>query len=158
MFSSTSYLIAWVVYLLGSVGLMVVVWRLTQGVRLNPLKFFLRLSTAIVLLFPYVSDPTQDYLAPGVIIILLEGVFEGLEAMGRAGEPLLFTWLLVLVLAAAAQLSWRWFRRRREVQRCEQQQLDGERQALPEASQALTSAGRGPSMPETGEMSAGAVS
>ena len=137
MFSTSSYLTAWAVYLLGSAGLVAVVWHLTRSLRWAPLRLALRLSTALLLLVPHPADPAQDYLAPALIISLLEGIFEGGEAMARAGLPLLITWLGALIVALVLQALASYLYRRRRQQRQQQQQLDDERQSLLDASEVV---------------------
>lgn len=135
MFSATSYLTAWGVCLLGCLGLMVIAWRLTTKAGL--LRPVLLVSAAILMAMPYYADPGQDYLAPALIITLLEGIFDGREAMARAGAPLLAVWVGGVLLTVVVQIGWhRYYRQYRQKQQ-QQQALDNEREALIAQSEAL---------------------
>lgn len=126
MFSSSEYVMAWMAYLVGSVGMMIVVWYLTRKITFSALRHLLQLVAAILMVTPYYADPQQPYLAPALIMALLEGIFEGPEAMWRAGIPLLATLFCGIVLLVIIELLWRKFCRKRE----QMQRLDQERQDL----------------------------
>ncbi len=113
MLTLENYIIAWLVYLLASAGLLSVVWRSTGHLGRMEWRNLLRCSAVVLLLFPYTADPEQSYLAPGLLIALLEGVFQGVEGLQRAGLPLLVAWIFALVISMALEIWWRqqWLQR-----------------------------------------------
>lgn len=120
--TSEAYITAWLFYLLGATGLLVVVWYLTRSLKRAALREPLRLIAAVCLLFPFQIDDGYSEWAPAFLMLAFEGVFEGGQAALRTGVPLLSTAIAVLVLAGIAE--W-WLRKR-------QQQADAEREATAE--------------------------
>lgn len=96
--TTSSYFIAWIIYLLAVSGIGVVAWNLSRTWRLE-LKLISRTALLVLLLTPYFSDPAQNKLAPAILICLFEFVFGDIEVALKAGMPL--TVLLVLSSALA---------------------------------------------------------
>jgi|GEM_PF-829027 len=106
MASAGGYTLAWLLYLLGAAGCLWVVWFWTR--RLQPMvwRHLLRLISATLILTPFTADPEQSYLAPAWIISVLEGIFEGVETMGRAGVPLLLALVGTVLLWLILEFCW----------------------------------------------------
>ena len=133
MMSSENYLLGWLVYLCGAVGLLVCWWHVTRRVPQLQWRLFLRLLVAVLLLTPYNAGPELSEWAPALVMTLLEGIFHGPEAMLRAGVPVLVALLCAVLIAALGQLGWqRWqqYRHRQQQQQDRQQALEAERRAL----------------------------
>lgn len=138
MLSTSSYLIAWGFYLLGCVGGVSVVWYLTRNIRREELRNLLLLIVAVLLITPYYADPVQSYLAPALIMCLLEGLFEGPQAMWRTGVPLLVSLFGAMALSLMIELGrCQLLEKRRQAK---QQYLahENERQALLSESRAMS--------------------
>lgn len=134
MVSGGAYTLAWLIYLLGAAGCLWMVWFWTR--RLQPMawRHLLRLISATLLLTPFVADPEQSYLAPAWIILVLEGIFEGAEAMGRGGIPLLFALVGTILLWLVMELCWHQVRKKRAANA----QLQAAREAMLAESEAAS--------------------
>lgn len=130
--TSEAYITAWLFYLLGASGLLVVVWYLTRTLKSVALREPLRLIAGVFLLFPFPIDEGYSEWAPAFLMLAFEGVFEGGQAALRTGIPLLSTTIAVLVLAGLAE----WWLRKRQQQVSEAREATAEFDALVEDSQA----------------------
>ncbi len=103
--------VAWGCYLLGAVGLFAVWWRMTRGIGWSTLRRVLRSVMFVLLLCPFsIGDGYHD-LAPAVLMVAMETVFEGVEQFQRVGPFLLWALLLAAVAALvfdAASRFWRY--------------------------------------------------
>lgn len=86
-------------------------WYLTRKIAYPSVRIALRALVAVALLLPYQADPSQDFLAPAIIIAPVEAVFNGSEAFWRAGFALFVSLLLTLILSISYGI-WRWHRMR----------------------------------------------
>ena len=108
MLTETDYLMAWSVYLLAAVVLMLTVWRLSRP-WWGWLRDLLRLATAVVLLLPAAVDDSGTHLAPAVFL----AAFEFLSSADGGAGPLLGVRLLLITLFAVSgawilRLLWFW--------------------------------------------------
>lgn len=108
MLDSTSYLIAWAVYMSAAVVLLILWWRLTRR-RKGLLQILLRLLPAAWILAPVSSVVHENWWMPAVIVATLGVIADG-WALGSRGLAA----LLVATLAALAGslVGWLWQRRR----------------------------------------------
>lgn len=88
MFDQQEYLIGWAVYLLASAVLLGVAWRWSAGWRLADLRNLVRLLLAAALLTPVATSAGSAYLAPAVVVALIESLVEE-GSPGRALAPLM---------------------------------------------------------------------
>tara|TARA_B100000446_G_scaffold52578_4_gene48705 strand:+ start:4366 stop:4755 length:390 start_codon:yes stop_codon:yes gene_type:complete len=96
-----SSLVAWCYYLLGAAGLMACFWWLTKGLQSSRLRRSLRVAVAIMLVCPFsVGDGYAD-MAPAILMMAMETVFEGSEAFLRVGPALFGLTLLGVLLTLA---------------------------------------------------------
>ncbi|MFV1873835.1 MAG: hypothetical protein ACMZ64_10990 [Oleiphilus sp.] len=65
---STSYAIAWSLYLLGAIGLTFVLWRATRNIRLRRTRRSLRALIAVILFTPINISQTGVWLAPAYLV------------------------------------------------------------------------------------------
>jgi len=63
-----SYTIAWLVYLLSSIGLMVVFWRCTRGLTWRRTRRVMRIVVAVALLTPMNIVADGLWLAPAFLV------------------------------------------------------------------------------------------
>ena len=68
MIDLPSYLIAWFVYLLSSVGLMIVFWRFTRNLKWRRTRRVMRIVLAVSLLTPMNVAATGLWLAPAFLV------------------------------------------------------------------------------------------
>lgn len=109
------YVMGWTVYLAGCAGLLLVFWRMTRGIKTHWWRSLLRACAAFLLLVPTLADPDQAFLAPALIASLLEGIFQGPDAMSRAGRPLLIVTGCGALLMVILDLGWRKLRGNKSV-------------------------------------------
>ncbi len=83
-----NYHLAWIYYLLSVVGIMLVWFRMTRGIKLQPVRGGLRVLAAALLLFPFSVGEGYFQLAPGILMVILETAFEGTEAFNRVGDSM----------------------------------------------------------------------
>jgi len=96
--TSSSYIIAWIIYLLAASGISFIVWNLSRQWRIE-LKYISRISLLVLLFTPYFSDPEQNRLAPAILISLFELVF-GDKQMGlESATPLVLIWAVSAAIA-----------------------------------------------------------
>lgn len=92
----------WVLYCLSATGLFYLWWRTVRSLEKRFLRDLL-LGFMIVLLFtPWFAQPAQPELAPAVIILLHECLFDGADNSWRAAGPLVWGYLLFIILLAAS--------------------------------------------------------
>ncbi len=142
MISNLDYLYGWCAYLIGASLGFLVWWQITRPLRFDALREILRLLVFVILFTPWYADPEQDqrrmgdgltaelvlqdagqiaeqadrvYLAPAIIIGLLEAMFEGPVQAMRGIRPILFAAAAGLLLLVPVQLLRALVRRRRRV-------------------------------------------
>lgn len=102
MFTSDDYLYGWLLYISGGLVFMGCWWWLTAKIRFADIRLLLRVIAGVIMFVPWYVSPDMDYLAPAIIMVGMEGLFEGPGAFWRAGTPL----LVVLALAVVACLIY----------------------------------------------------
>lgn len=101
---STGYSIAWIIYLIGALALLAVVWRITRGAR-REWRHLLLVSAGALLLTPGPMAVGEALLlAPGLFVLVLDGLFDTLANASRSGLIILGVWLVALVLSLVYQL------------------------------------------------------
>lgn len=102
MQTASDYIMAWSIYLLSALAVMVVYWRLTSRLW-GWLADALRVVFAVVVLTPASVDGTQEHLAPAAIVVGYEfltaengglGPLLGVRMLLIAGFAVLAAWLL----------------------------------------------------------------
>lgn len=68
MFFLSSYTLAWLVYLLSSIGAMIVFWRLTRNLKWRRTRRVLRICVAVTLLTPMNIVAGSLWLAPAFLV------------------------------------------------------------------------------------------
>ncbi len=99
--TTTSYLIAWSIYLLAAASLVAVFLKLSQ--QWHPkLRAMSRVIVAVLLFTPYFSDPQQYKLAPAFLISFFELIFGDPQIALGAATPL----ILLLLIGIASSLVY----------------------------------------------------
>ncbi len=136
MLSAQEYLIAWLVYLVGVLGGMVVWWYITRKIPYNYLRNLLRLLVAVVVLVPYPLMEDEQFMAPAFIMSLLEWLFEPEVGFLRAGTVVIVSAFLVIVFYSLIDVAWRFWVVRRRAANAELDQQLAERDELLKESNA----------------------
>ncbi|WP_111643266.1 hypothetical protein [Marinimicrobium alkaliphilum] len=91
-------LTAWLVYLIGALALVAVVWRMTRSVR-RDWHYLSVVSVAALLLTPAQIDSINNYWAPALLTLVLDLVFGSVtdESTGQSVLLLIIVWLLALM-------------------------------------------------------------
>jgi hypothetical protein len=113
MLSTQEYLLSWGMYLLGTVGVMVVWWRMTARLRPPVLRNIFRVSVVAALLMPYPVPNQEAFLAPALMMTFLEGFFFEEYGFGHAGKPLILAVVMLNGLYLVMDLLWQTIRRGR---------------------------------------------
>lgn len=100
MQTMSDYIMAWSIYLVSAVAVMVVFWRFTDAFWVW-LRDALRVMLAVVVLTPASVDGTQAHLAPAIFVV----VYELLTAADGGLGPLVGVRLL-LIAAFAVLAAW----------------------------------------------------
>lgn len=103
-------LTAWSVYLLGVAGIMLVFWKITQCVKWPGLRRQLFIIALVLLVYPFNVGDGYSNLAPAMLMLFMETVFEGGEAFNRVGPSLLASTVGVIILLALVEIGvyfWR---------------------------------------------------
>ncbi len=101
---TTGYTLAWIVYLVGALALLIAAWRVTRGFR-REWRHLLLVSAAALLLTPGPMAVGETMmLAPALFVLVLDGLFDTLDSASRAGLIMLGVWLLALVISLIFQL------------------------------------------------------
>lgn len=98
--TTKAYLWGWFAYLLGSVGVLFVLWYITRPLR-GWLRLPLRALAAALLLMPWPVSPSHDEWGPAWVVSLFDGLAQEDVSLWRAGGPLVAVLLLALLLAGA---------------------------------------------------------
>jgi len=97
-----NYLLAWVFYLLASVGSMFVVWRVIRIIPFLAIRNILQLLFATFILLPWFIHPESQYMAPAYVISIFDVLIKKQE-VGQATYVL--GSLLLLVFVASSGFS-----------------------------------------------------
>lgn len=95
---SASYAIAWLVYLVGAVGITVVCWRMTRNIKLRRTRRSLRALVAVILFTPINLSQTGLWLAPAYLIGAYDWVLGEVERAQLAGLFLSAAYGLVILI------------------------------------------------------------
>lgn len=106
MITAEQYFYGWVIYLVASLGLLFVWWYMTHRIPFKLLRNSLRLVAAAALLIPYPVEFGSSYLAPALVMSLLELLFVADGDFFRAGQPLITGIVAWLVLYFLLEFLW----------------------------------------------------
>lgn len=97
--SSNDYLLAWLVYLLGVVGLLIVAWRLSRSWP-RWLSLSLRFVFACMLLVPAVVESERVQYAPALVVAPFNWITQGPDQAQPAITALVYWTIGALLLVA----------------------------------------------------------
>ena len=95
---SASYAIAWLIYLIGAVGITVVFWRMTRNIKLRRTRRSIRALLAVILYTPINIGQSGLWLAPAYLIGAYDWVLGEVERAQLAGLFLSAAYGLVILM------------------------------------------------------------
>jgi len=107
------YLTSWAVYLIAGTFCYILFYKATGYIRFKPLANVLRAIMLALIYTPWYVAVDQDLMAPVVIVIMLDMITIGGDAVVRGLVPLILAMLTCIVIALTWGLLVRMLRRRR---------------------------------------------
>lgn len=104
--SEQDYMYAWLVYLGGSLVILVGWWQFTQVFRFSPTRHLLRIVGAVLLLTPHSVEEGTAQMAPALFVAALDPLLLENGDWYRAGQSLMVVLAAVLVVYIVIGL-WR---------------------------------------------------
>jgi len=101
--TTTTYIIAWVIYLSAAAVISIISWKLSESLR-QDLKAIFRVSFLVMLFTPYFSDPQQYKFAPASLILFFELIFGDKNIALHAAIPLAILLLTGIACSLIIQL------------------------------------------------------
>ena len=95
---SASYVIAWLLYLIGAVGVTVVFWRMTRNIKLRRTRRSIRAFVAVILYTPINIGHSDFWLAPAYLVGAYDWVLGEVERAQLAGLFLSAAYGLVILM------------------------------------------------------------
>jgi len=95
------YLTGWAIYLIAGATCYLLFYRFTGLIRFKPLANMLRAIMLALIFTPWYVAADQNYMAPAVLVIILDVITLGGTAFVRALVPLLMVIIFALILALA---------------------------------------------------------
>lgn len=107
--SENEYIIAWVAYLSGAVLFYIAFCYVTHWIGSFEFRYMLRLPLAAILFAPAYADPTQDFLAPAVVVALFDLTSHEPDLGVRGVKLILWIMgflLVLLMLESGVRRAW----------------------------------------------------
>lgn len=98
MFDLPAYLIAWVLYLLSALGLVIVFWRMTRRLTWRRTRRSLRAMTAVVLFTPMNIIEDEFWLAPAYLVGLYDIALGNFDKALEVGSYMLAAFVLMVAV------------------------------------------------------------
>ena len=94
----SGYVIAWLVYLLAAIGLVIVFWRITGNITWRRTRRSLRAVAAAVLFTPINVDHDGLWLAPAYLVGLYDWILGHHDKAAEAGTYMMYAFALMIVV------------------------------------------------------------
>ncbi len=102
----SDYYIAWSLYLLMVVSSHVLFWRLLLKVASLHLKIVLQLGLLTLLITPALLDAETGYWVPAFMVMIMEGLNDGFDAIVPRLPPMFLLFVVLLVVAYLVRWIW----------------------------------------------------
>jgi len=109
--SSDQYVLAWMIYLIGVIGCMLVWFRMTSCIKNKRLSYFVRSFLFYFLLMPVYTHPDLRVMGPAFFIGVFDSLANGVESFFKTGSVL----ILVPVLAFITMIIFSFLLKKRSV-------------------------------------------
>lgn len=110
---TSPYIQAWLIYLGGVIGCLLVFWRMTESVW-PFLRLFLRAIVATILLMPFRMQAGEDYWVPTNIFVLMKLIGHDVAAAMPGIRQLLLVAVVLIILCWLVHGVIYWKRRSRQ--------------------------------------------
>ena len=94
----SGYVIAWLVYLLSAVGLVIVFWRMTRNIKWRRTRRGLRAMAAAVLFTPVNIVDEGMWLAPAYLVGFYDWILGNTEKAMQAGVFMAYAFVLMVAV------------------------------------------------------------
>lgn len=94
----SGYVSAWLIYLMSALGLVIVFWRMTRGLKWRRTRRSLRAIVAVVLFTPINIGPDGLWLAPAYLVGLYDWIQGDFEKAQQAGVFMLYAFVLMIIV------------------------------------------------------------
>ena len=105
--AAPNYLLIWLIYLAATAVFYYVYWRVTAFRKRRWLSYSLRALMLALILTPWYANTQGEVLAPALMVVALDTITIGIDAMGRALVPLTLSLLLAEIFASLIWLIQR---------------------------------------------------
>lgn len=110
---SGEYLTAWAVYLVAGIVFSFISWKFMKRVLWRELAYLFQSLLLAIIFTPWYVMPEQEFLAPAIIIFMLDFITIDTTTSIRALIPLIMAMMLGLLMTIILSVLYR-VRRRRE--------------------------------------------
>ena len=104
---SLSYSVAWVLYLVCALGLVLIFWRMTRNLQLRRTRRVLRALVVALLFTPINIVADGMWLAPAYLVATYEGVQGNIDQAVEASMYLVVAFVLMIVVILCASVTRR---------------------------------------------------
>ena len=110
----TEHILGWLVYIAAGIACGFIWWQLTSYIRHGGWRDLLRGVFVVVIFTPWYAGDGHVFLAPAVVVLLIDLLLEGATAGIKGGVALLFSSFAMLVVLTIRALLFK-----RRVQKAE---------------------------------------
>jgi hypothetical protein len=104
----TEHLLGWLVYIAAGIACGFIWWQLTSYIRHGGWRDLLRGVFVVVIFTPWYAGDAHEFLAPAVVVLLMDLLLEGATAGMKGGVALLFSSFAMLVVLTIRALLFKW--------------------------------------------------
>ncbi len=94
-----NYWLFWSLYVTAATLFFIIFWKLTKFEKAIWISYSLRAVAATVIFTPWYSNPQDSLMAPALMVVTLDAITLGADAIFRSVVPLLLALLFALFLA-----------------------------------------------------------
>ena len=104
MAAETNYWLIWLIYLAAGAVFYGIFWWLTRFERFKWVSYSLRAVMLALILTPWFANDEGRAMAPALMVMTLDAITIGRDAMGRAASPLLLAIVVAELIATLLYL------------------------------------------------------
>lgn len=103
METTSSYMIAWLVYIVAVGGAQLLAWRISRVLRSPDLRAIFQLVVLAALITPARLEEGANYWVPAFMVALMEGLNDGMEVALNRLLPMMVTMLVFILLSVVVR-------------------------------------------------------